>query len=114
MSSSPKTEIKTVQADGVEVFYREAGSANASTILLLHGFPSSSFQYRNLIPALATKYHVIAPDIPGFGFTIVPDSRKYEYTFDAFAKTIGAFLDALSIKKFAVYVFDYGAPTGLR
>ncbi|KAJ3523134.1 hypothetical protein NM688_g8776 [Phlebia brevispora] len=114
MSSEPKTHVKTVKADGVEVFYREAGPANASTILLLHGFPSSSFQYRNLIPILATKYHVIAPDLPGYGFTEVPDSRKYEYTFASFAKTIGAFVDALDIKTFAIYVFDYGAPTGFR
>ena len=114
MSSTPKTLVKTVRADGVEVFYREAGLADAATILLLHGYPSSSFQYRNLIPILATKYHVVAPDIPGFGFTTVPEKRAYEYTFDSFAKTIGAFVDVLGLKKFALYIFDYGAPTGLR
>ena len=111
---SPRTEVKTVKADGVEVFYREAGPKDAPTILLLHGFPSSSFQYRTLIPLLAGKYHVLAPDIPGFGFTDVPESRRYKYTFDSFKTTIGAFVDALGVKKFAIYIFDYGAPTGLR
>ena len=114
MSSFIGTHVKTVKADGVEVFYREAGPAEASTILLLHGYPSSSFQFRNLIPILATKYHVVAPDLPGYGFTVVPDERSYKYTFESFAKTIGAFVDVLGIKKFIVYIFDYGAPTGLR
>lgn len=104
----------TVSADGLKVFYRHAGSPSAPTILLLHGFPSSSHQFRNLIPLLASKYHVVAPDLPGYGFTVVPPERDYKYTFANFATTIGAFLDALAIKKFAVYIFDYGAPTGLR
>jgi pimeloyl-ACP methyl ester carboxylesterase len=108
------TKLGTVEADGVTVFYREAGPANAPVVLLLHGFPSSSFQFRNLIPLLATKYRVVAPDLPGFGFTNVPAERKYEYKFASFAKTIGAFIDVLSIKSFAVYIFDYGAPTALR
>ena len=114
MSTAIKTHIRTVDADGVRVFYREAGPKDASTVLLLHGYPSSSFQYRNLIPALAHKYHVVAPDLPGYGFTVVPDERKYEYTFASLAITLGAFVDALGIKKFAVYIFDYGAPSGLR
>ncbi|KAB5547420.1 Alpha/Beta hydrolase protein [Coniochaeta sp. 2T2.1] len=108
------TKVSTVSADGVDVFYRHAGPASAPTILLLHGFPSSSHQFRNLIPLLATKYHVVAPDIPGYGFTVVPEERQYKYTFANFATTIGALVDALAIKKFAVYIFDYGAPTGLR
>lgn len=113
--SSTAVQIKTVKVDGdIEVFYREAGVASAPTVLLLHGFPTSSFQFRNLIPRLAPRYHVLAPDLPGFGFTVVPESREYKYTFDSFAKTIGAFLDALKVSKFAVYIFDYGAPTGLR
>ncbi|KUJ12290.1 alpha/beta-hydrolase [Mollisia scopiformis] len=103
-----------VEASGLNVFYREAGPKDAPVILLLHGFPSSSHQYRNLIPLLSQKYHVIAPDLPGFGFTEVPAELKYKYTFDNLAKSIGAFLDALSIKKYSVYVFDYGAPTGFR
>ncbi|KAI9281669.1 alpha/beta hydrolase fold family protein 5 [Umbelopsis sp. AD052] len=105
---------KYTQVDGVNVFYREAGSRNNATILLLHGYPSSSHQYRNLIPILADQYHVLAPDIPGFGFTEVPSERQYQYTFESFAKTIGDFVTALNVKSFAVYIFDYGAPTGLR
>lgn len=110
----PQTHIRRVLADGVEVFYREAGPTDAPVVLLLHGFPTSSFQYRELIPRLADKYHVIAPDLPGFGFTEVPAARNYKYSFDALAKTIEAFTEALNLKHYALYVFDYGAPTGLR
>ena len=120
-SASAKTEHgiplihrKRIEADGVRVFYREAGDPNAPVVLLLHGFPASSFQYRELIPRLADRYRVIAPDLPGFGFTEVPAKRGYVYTFEALAKTIEAFTDALDLKKYALYVFDYGAPTGLR
>lgn len=84
----PHTSIHRIQADGVTVFYREAGPADAPVVLLLHGFPTSSFQYRELIPRLADRYRVIAPDLPGFGFTEVPPERHYKYTFDALAKTI--------------------------
>src|ERR1700754_1165851 len=91
----PATSFHRIEADGVTVFYREAGPADAPVVLLLHGFPTSSFQYRELIPRLADKYRVIAPDLPGFGFTEVPASRGYKYTFDALAKTVLAFTDAL-------------------
>ena len=110
----PLTAIRRIEADGVTVFYREAGPANAPAVLLLHGFPTSSFQYRELIPRLADRYRVIAPDLPGFGFTEVPDKRHYTYTFDALANTIMAFTDALRLTRYALYVFDYGAPTGFR
>jgi pimeloyl-ACP methyl ester carboxylesterase len=110
----PVTLIRRVQADGVNVFYREAGPANAPVILLLHGFPTSSFQYRELIPRLADKYRVIAPDLPGFGFTEVPAERGYTYSFDNLAKTVEAFTEALHLSHYALYVFDYGAPTGFR
>jgi pimeloyl-ACP methyl ester carboxylesterase len=113
-SSIPHTSIHRIQADGVTVFYREAGPADAHVVLLLHGFPTSSFQYRELIPRLADRYRVIAPDLPGFGFTEVPPDRHYKYTFDALANTIQAFTDALDLKRYALYVFDYGAPTGFR
>lgn len=103
-----------VQADGVKVFYREAGDINAPVILLVHGFPSSSHQYRQLIPLLAKHYRVIAPDLPGFGFTEVPAEREYVYNFDTLAKTLGDFVDALNLKRYALYFFDYGAPTSLR
>jgi pimeloyl-ACP methyl ester carboxylesterase len=103
-----------VEADGVRVFYREAGDADAPVILLLHGFPSSSFMFRELMLSLADQYRVIAPDLPGFGFTEVPAERKYVYSFDQLAKTIDAFTVALNLSRYAIYIFDYGAPTGLR
>jgi len=113
-SKIPLTTIHRIAADGVTVFYREAGPANAPVVLLLHGFPTSSFQYRELIPRLADRYRVIAPDLPGFGFTEVPAQRNYTYTFDALAATILAFTNALNLIRYALYVFDYGAPTGFR
>lgn len=111
---STRATFHTVTADGVNIFYREAGPKDAPVMLLLHGFPSSSHMYRDLIPLLATRYRVIAPDLPGFGFTTVPAERNYVYTFDDLAVTIGAFVDALELKKYALYVFDYGAPIGFR
>jgi pimeloyl-ACP methyl ester carboxylesterase len=110
----PHTSIHRLEADGLTVFYREAGPVDAPTVLSLHGFPTSSFQYRELIPRLADRYRVIAPDLPGFGFTEVPEERQYKYTFDALANTILAFTDAMHLKRYALYVFDYGAPTGFR
>jgi pimeloyl-ACP methyl ester carboxylesterase len=109
-----RTLIHRIAADGVNVFYREAGAPGAPLVLLLHGFPTSSFQFRELIPRLADQYHVIAPDLPGFGFTEVPDRRHYKYSFDGLAETILAFTDALGLARYALYVFDYGAPTGFR
>jgi pimeloyl-ACP methyl ester carboxylesterase len=105
---------KTIEADGLKVFYREAGPKDAPVLLLLHGFPTSSHMFRELMPILASRYRVIAPDLPGFGFTEVPEERRYSYTFDSFAKTVEAFVDALDLKRYAIYVFDYGAPTGYR
>jgi pimeloyl-ACP methyl ester carboxylesterase len=110
----PHTSIRRVEADGVTVFYRQAGPANAPVVLLLHGFPTSSFQYRDLIPRLADRYRIIAPDYPGFGFTEVPRQRHYKYSFDALANTVVAFTEALQLKRYALYVFDYGAPVGFR
>jgi pimeloyl-ACP methyl ester carboxylesterase len=113
-SMIPHTFLRRVSADGVSVFYREAGPADGPVVLLLHGFPTSSFQFKELILRLGDKYRVIAPDLPGFGFTEVPVERKYTYTFDSLAKTIEAFTDALNLKRYALYIFDFGAPTGLR
>jgi pimeloyl-ACP methyl ester carboxylesterase len=110
----PRASLRTVDADGMNIFYREAGPADAPVLLLLHGYPTSSHQFRELIPRLAGKYRVIAPDLPGFGFTVVPQSRNYKYSFDGIAQTIEAFVDALNLKHYALYVFDYGAPTGFR
>ena len=110
----PVTSIQRVEADDVQVFYRSAGDPAAPAVLLLHGFPASSFMFRNLIPRLADRFHVIAPDLPGFGFTEVPVWRNYTYSFDALADTIEAFTEAIGLKRYALYVFDYGAPTGFR
>ena len=110
----PPTSIHRVEADGVRVFYRAAGDAAAPVVLLLHGFPASSFMFRNLIPRLADEYRVIAPDLPGFGFTEVPAERGYRYSFAGLALTMQAFTQALELTRYALYVFDYGAPTGFR
>src|SRR5215469_2837236 len=112
--SLPATSIHKVEADGVRVFYRAAGDANAPVVLLLHGFPTSSFMFRELIPRLANDHRLIAPDLPGFGFTEVPAARKYVYSFDQLALTMDAFTHALRLDRYAIYVFDYGAPTGFR
>ena len=101
-------------ADGVRVFYREAGEPANPTLLLLHGYPSSSHQFRELIPLLADKFHLIAPDFPGFGFTEIPEERNYRYSFDSLGKTLTDFVDVLDLKSYALYLFDYGAPVGLR
>lgn len=105
---------RNIKANGLNIFYREAGPKDAPTILLLHGYPTSSHMFRNLIPALSTKYHVLAPDLPGFGFSDMPDYTQFKYTFDNLANTMQAFVDELGLKRFAIYIFDYGAPTGLR
>jgi pimeloyl-ACP methyl ester carboxylesterase len=113
-ASIPQMSVGFIEADGIKIFYREAGAKDAPVILLLHGFPASSFQYRELMPLLADRYRVIAPDLPGFGFTEVPTSRNYRYNFANLAATIAAFVEAMQLEKFALYVFDYGAPTGFR
>jgi pimeloyl-ACP methyl ester carboxylesterase len=110
----PPTSVHRIEADGVQVFYRAAGDPNAPVVLLLHGFPTSSFMFRELIPRLATDYRVIAPDLPGFGFTEVPVARQYNYSFGALASTMDAFTQALELRRYALYLFDYGAPTGFR
>jgi pimeloyl-ACP methyl ester carboxylesterase len=113
-NSIARAAFHTIEADGVKVFYREAGPKDAPVVLLLHGYPTSSHMFRELIPRLATRYHVIAPDFPAFGFTDVPKERNYHYSFETIAKTVGAFVDALGLKRYALYIFDYGAPVGLR
>src|SRR5215475_14189808 len=110
----PVTSIRRLEVDGVRLFYREAGPRDGPVVLLLHGFPTSSFMFRELIPRLADRYRVIAPDLPGFGFTEVSSARNYAYSFDGLARTLGAFTEALRLSRYALYLFDYGAPTGLR
>jgi pimeloyl-ACP methyl ester carboxylesterase len=100
--------------DGSKVFYREAGSNALPNILLLHGFPTSSHMFRSLIPALADRYHVVAPDLPGFGFSDAPDRKHFRYTFENLAKVIDRFTETIGLERYAIYVFDYGAPVGLR
>lgn len=108
------THHHTIDIDGVSLFYREAGPVDAPTILLLHGFGASSYMFRDLIPQLAHKYHVIAPDLPGFGQTSVLPGVAFDYTFDRLAAVIDAFTIAKGIERYAMYVFDYGAPVGWR
>lgn len=100
--------------EGNKIFYREAGSKTCPTTLLLHGFPTSSHMFRNLIPSLADRYHVVAPDLPGFGFSDATDRKKFRYTFDNLAKVIASFTQTIGLDQFAIYVFDYGAPVGFR
>jgi pimeloyl-ACP methyl ester carboxylesterase len=105
---------RSADVDGVKVFYREAGAADASTLLLLHGFPSASHMFRNLIPLLADRFHLVAPDLPGFGQSDMPPRGKFTYTFDHLAAVMDRFTEVVGLKRFAIYVFDYGAPTGFR
>ena len=111
-TSSPAVRHKRVQADGVDIFYREAGAEDGPVLLLLHGFANSSFYFRHLMPRLADRFRLIAPDLPSFGFTEVPAARNYQFIFASLSKTIIAFVDALGLKRYLLYVFDYGAPVG--
>jgi pimeloyl-ACP methyl ester carboxylesterase len=113
-SEPMKTHFRTVSIGGVTVFYREAGPPDAPVILLLHGYPSSSFMFRDLIPLLADRYHVIAPDYPGFGFSDAPPPEHFTYTFDHLADVIEGFTEALGLKRYALYMQDYGGPVGMR
>jgi len=108
------TQYRYVTVGEVEVFYRQAGPADAPVLLLLHGFPTASHMFRELIPVLATSYNVIAPDLPGFGNTKTPRRNKFDYTFDNLASVVDRFMDKLELRRYALYIFDYGAPTGLR
>lgn len=110
----PVIHHRTAAVGGVRIFYREAGASDAPAVILLHGFPSSSHMYRNLIPALADRYRVIAPDLPGFGLSDMPPLGSFDYGFDSFASVVEALLDQLGVRRYALYVMDYGAPTGFR
>jgi pimeloyl-ACP methyl ester carboxylesterase len=105
---------RSANVDGLKIFYREAGAADAPALLLLHGFPSSSHMFRDLIPLLADRFHLVAPDLPGFGQSDMPARDKFAYTFDHIAEVIGRFTEVIGLNRFAIYVFDYGAPTGFR
>lgn len=115
MTTTPaQIRYRSQQVGDVDVFYREAGPADAPIILLLHGFPTASHMFRDLIPLLADRYRLIAPDLPGFGQTKAPPRGTFDYTFDRLADVIQGFTDALSLDRYALYIFDYGAPVGLR
>jgi pimeloyl-ACP methyl ester carboxylesterase len=105
---------RRTKVEGAEIFYREAGAPTAPNLLLLHGFPTSSHMFRSLIPAVADRYHVVTPDLPGFGFSGAPDRTKFDYNFEHLAKIIGRFTEMIGLDRFAIYVFDYGAPVGFR
>ena len=109
-----KVSFRKVDVDGLKIFYREAGSKDAPAILLLHGFPSASHMFRDLIPKLADRFHVIAPDLPGFGQSDMPDRSAFTYTFDNIARVIERLMEVVELDRYAIYVFDYGAPTGFR
>jgi pimeloyl-ACP methyl ester carboxylesterase len=108
------TMYRTAEVDGLKVFYREAGPANATKLLLLHGFPTASHMFRDLIPRLSERFHIVAPDLPGFGRSDMPSRNSFQYTFDHIASVIDRFTEVIGFAKFALYIFDYGAPTGLR
>src|SRR5262245_35547862 len=107
-----RTRYRTMDVEGVKIFYREAGDPKAPAVLLLHGLPSSSHMFRELIPRLSDRYHVIAPDYPGFGFSDAPDRTRYAYTFENVTRTIARFTEQAGLERYAMYVFDYGAPVG--
>lgn len=108
------TKYRTVNIDGLEIFYREAGSPDAPVILLLHGFPTSSHMFRNLIPALAHRYRLIAPDYPGFGYSFMPSVATFDHTFDRLTEVMEQFVRALKLTQYSLYLMDYGAPIGFR
>jgi pimeloyl-ACP methyl ester carboxylesterase len=114
MNTTARIKFHTALVKGVKIFYREAGDPQKPAVLLLHGFPTSSHMFRNLIPLLAGDYHVVAPDLPGFGFSDMPARDVFRYTFENVAQVMGDFIEQIGLKKFAIYIFDYGAPTGLR
>jgi pimeloyl-ACP methyl ester carboxylesterase len=114
LSTNNHTLHKYVKIDGLDIFYREAGKRDAPTILLLHGFPTSSHMFRNLIPALSDRFHLVAPDYPGYGSSSMPSVKEFEYTFDRLAEVMEKFITEVGLKKFSLYLMDYGAPVGYR
>ena len=112
--AAPVVSYHRANVDGLSIFYRESGAVNAPTIVLLHGFPSSSHMFRNLIPLIATDYHVIAPDYPGYGYSDAPSVDQFQYTFDHLADVTGHLLEQLNVQRYSIYIQDYGSPVGFR
>ena len=112
--ASVQVSYRTKDIGGVEVFYREAGPQDAPVVVLLHGFPTSSHMFRNLIPQLADQYHVLAPDYPGYGNSAMPSVAEFEYTFDNMASVVDQLLQELAVQRYSLYLMDYGAPVGFR
>ena len=110
----PNVSYRTVTIEDVDIFYREAGDPNNPTILLLHGFPTSSHMFRDLIAELADEYHLVAPDYPGYGFSSMPAVEDFDYSFDNVARLMSKFVDEIEVDKFSMYLMDYGAPVGFR
>lgn len=113
-AAQPAVRYKTVEVEGQQVFYREAGPEDAPTVLLLHGFPTSSHMFRDLIPRLADRYHVVAPDYPGYGHSSAPPVDEFDYTFDNLARVVAGFIDRVGLERYSLYLMDYGAPVGFR
>jgi pimeloyl-ACP methyl ester carboxylesterase len=114
MLTTPPSLHRTIEVDGIEIFYREAGPQDAPLVLLPHGYPCSSFQFRHFIPALADRWHLIAPDFPGFGYSATPDRSRFAYTFEGYADFLERFMTALNLTRYALYLHDYGSQVGLR
>ena len=113
-ATAARTQHKTVEVDGLDIFYREGGDPANPAVLLLHGFPTSSFMFRNLIPALADEFHLVAPDYPSYGHSSFPAKHEFDYTFERFYEIVLGFVDAVGLDTFSIYIQDYGAPIGLR
>ena len=113
-SNQRQTMHRSVEIDGLDIFYREAGPADAPTVLLLHGFPTSSHMFRNLIPRLADRFHLVAPDYPGYGASAMPDLKDFNYSFDNLAEVVDRFVETVGLKRYSIYLMDYGAPVGYR
>lgn len=114
VAHTPQIYYRNLKVEGLDIFYREAGPKAAPTVLLLHGFPTSSHMFRNLIPALAERYRLVAPDYPGFGYSSFPDPAKFTYSFESIARVMDRFTQAIGLKRYTLYIQDYGAPVGLR
>ena len=112
--TTQQTMHRSIEIDGLDIFYREAGPTDAPTVLLLHGFPTSSHMFRNLIPRLSDRFHLVAPDYPGYGASAMPDLKDFDYSFDNLAEVVDRFVETIGLERYSIYLMDYGAPVGYR